>query len=116
MLGGAPEYGKENEESGFFAKLKNTKLMKIQRTPKENGLEIDGYNVEIVDRFNYLEATFTNNVEDSTEVKRRIGIAKNATIALNNIWENRGIILTTKYDFSRPWSFQSYPMLLNIGS
>ena len=70
--------------------------MKIQRTPTEHGLEIDGYNVENVYRFTYFGATFTNTVEDSTEVKRRIGIAKNATIALNNIWKNRGITLTTK--------------------
>ena len=70
----------ESEKAG-------TKVMKIQRTPTENGLEIDGYNVENVDKFTYLGATFTNTVEDSTEVKRRVGIVKNATIALNNIWK-----------------------------
>ena len=86
----------ESKKAGLFLNLKKTKVMKIQRTPTENGLVIDGYNVENVDRFTYLGATFTNTVEDSTEVKRTIGIAKNATIALNNIWKNRGITLTTK--------------------
>ena len=86
----------ESEKAGLFLDLKKTKVMKIQRTPTENGLEIDGCNVENVDRFTYLGATFTNTVEDSTEVKRRIGIAKNATVAVNTIWKNRGITLTTK--------------------
>ena len=75
----------ESEKAGLFLNLKKTKLMKIQRTPTENELEIDGYNVENVDRFTYLGATSANNVEDSTQVKRRMGIAKNAKIALNNI-------------------------------
>ena len=66
------------------------------RSRTENGLEIDGHDVKIVDRYTYLGAAFTNTVEDSTEVKRRINIAKNATIALNNFWKNRCITLTTK--------------------
>ena len=57
---------------------------------------IDGDNVENVNKFAYLGATFTNTVENSTEIKRRIGIAKNATIVLTNIWKNRGITLKTK--------------------
>ena len=84
-----------SEKAGLFLNLKRTKVMKIQRTSTENGLEIDGYNFENVHRFTYLGATFTNTVEDSTEVKRRIGIARNATIALNNIWKNRDNTLIT---------------------
>ena len=61
--------------------------MKIQRTPTENGIVIDGDNVENVDKCTYLGAMFTNTVEDSTEFKRRIGIA---------IWKNRGITLKTR--------------------
>ena len=52
--------------------------------------------VENVTHFTYLGAVFTNNYDDSAEIKRRIGIAKSATISLTKIWKNRSISLKTK--------------------
>ena len=42
-----------------------------------------------------LGATFTINGDYSKEIRKRIGIAKNATIALTNIWKDRNISLRT---------------------
>ncbi|MCT5353382.1 hypothetical protein LZK34_32670 [Pseudomonas aeruginosa] len=57
---------------------------------------INGMIVENVKEFTYLGAVLTNTYDDSPEIKRRITIAKNATIALNNIWKDRSITLRTK--------------------
>ena len=57
---------------------------------------IDGEAVENVCDFTYLGANFTNLNDDSKEIKRRIGIAENATIALTNIWKDKAISLKTK--------------------
>ena len=52
--------------------------------------------LEIVTRLKYLGAIFTSNGDDSTEVKRRICIAKNATVALGKIWKDKNISRATK--------------------
>ena len=57
---------------------------------------INGMIVENVKEFTYLGAVLTNTYDDSPEIKRRITIAKSATIALNNIWKDRSITLWTK--------------------
>ena len=57
---------------------------------------INGVVVENVKEFTYLGAVLTNTYDDSPEIKRRITIAKNTTIALNNIWKDRSITLRTK--------------------
>ena len=70
--------------------------MKVQRNPTDSGIVIDEETVETFTKFKYFGAIFTNNGDDSTEVKRRICIAKNATVSLSKIWINRNISLATK--------------------
>ena len=73
--------------------------MKIQRhagRDDDTHIMINNEAVENVTQFTYLGAVFTNNYDDSVEIKRRIGIAKNATISLTKIWKNRSIDLKTK--------------------
>uniref|UniRef100_H2YWZ6 Reverse transcriptase domain-containing protein n=1 Tax=Ciona savignyi TaxID=51511 RepID=H2YWZ6_CIOSA len=52
--------------------------------------------IENVKHFTYLGVVFTDTYDDSVEIKRRIAIAKNATVALTKIWKDRNIRLTTK--------------------
>ena len=88
-----------SEAAGLFLNAKKTKVMKILRNPADevdDHIFINGEPVENVQKFIYLGATFTNDYDDSDEIKRRIGIAKNATVALTNIWKNRSISLKTK--------------------
>ena len=88
-----------SEKAGLFLNAKKTKTMAIRRHPAMNDetpIIINGYAVENVKQFTYLGAVFTNTYDDSLEIKRRIAIAKNATIALTNIWKNRSITLRTK--------------------
>ena len=52
--------------------------------------------VESVEVFNYLGALFTNKVDDTNEVRRRIAMAKKAMVTLTNIWKDRFIYQRTK--------------------
>ena len=88
-----------SEKAGLFLNAKITKTMTIRRQltmNDETPITINEYAVENVIQFIYLGAVFTNTYDDSLEIKRRIAIAKNATIALTNIWKNRSITLRTK--------------------
>ena len=88
-----------SEKAGLFLNAKKTKTMMIQRQRAMNDDEhvtINGVAVENVKEFTYLGAVFTNTYDDSLEIKRRIAIAKNATVALNKIWKDRSITLKTK--------------------
>ena len=62
----------ESEKDDLFLNAKKTKVMKIQRNPTDHGIVIDRGTAETVTKFKYLGAIFTNNGDDSTEVKRRI--------------------------------------------
>ena len=86
----------ESEKAGLLLNAKKTKVMKIQRTPTDEKILIDRTPIENVTEFSYLGATFTTNGDDSKEIRKRIGIAKNATTALTNIWKDRNISLRTK--------------------
>ena len=57
---------------------------------------IDGETVETFTKFKYLGAIFTSKGDDSTEVTRRICIAKKATVALSKIWKDKNISLDSK--------------------
>ena len=72
-----------SEAAGLFLNAKKTKVMKILRNPADEDnthISINGEPVENVQKFIYLGATFTNDYDDSVEIKRRIGIAKNAMV------------------------------------
>ena len=89
----------ESEKARLFLNAKKTKVMEIQRHAErddDSHIMINNETVENVTQFTYLGAVFTNNYDDSVEIKRSIGIAKNATISLTKIWKNGSITLKTK--------------------
>ena len=79
-----------SEAAGLFLNAKKTKVMKVEKNALENNdhIFINGEPVENVHKFIYLGETCTNEY-DSAEIKRRIGIAINATIALTGIWKDK---------------------------
>ncbi|XP_042858758.1 uncharacterized protein LOC122244853 [Penaeus japonicus] len=78
---------------------KKTKVMKIRRktTDHDNGnIKINNEYIQNVKQFTYLGVVFTDNYDDTIEIKRRLAIARNATVALTNIWKDKNISLCTK--------------------
>src|SRR6218665_829230 len=67
------------KEYDMKVNIKKTKVMKVSR--KGEGvinITIDGEILEQVERFRYLGALITSDVRCKTEIKTRIGMAKNA--------------------------------------
>ena len=75
-----------------------TKIMLIDKNNNEEVFEItlEEETVEVVKEFKYLGALITNNYDDTKEIRRRIAIAKNATISLSKVWKDKSISKKTK--------------------
>ena len=89
----------ESEKSGLFLNPKKTKVMKIRKKPNDNDetiIKINNEPIENVKKFTYLGVVFTDKYNDSMEIKRRLAIAKNVTVALTKIWKDKNICLRTK--------------------
>lgn len=86
----------ENASLQFGLKINQakTKLMVIDRPKK---LQFTGaLNLDIVDDFVYLGANISNTGSCEKEIRRRIGMAKNAMAQLAKIWRDRNISRNTK--------------------
>ena len=62
----------------------------------EDPIVIDGTEVEHVTQFNFLGSLITTSSGCSTELRRRMAMAKSAMVGLNKIWTDRGITKATK--------------------
>ena len=52
--------------------------------------------MEHVDTFNFLGSQMGNEGGSSQEIRRRLAIARTSSIALTNIWKDKGISKATK--------------------
>ena len=59
-------------------------------------IKVDNSNLEYVQSFKYLGSVKENNGSCSKDVRTRIGMAKQKSLQLNNIWEDRGIARALK--------------------
>ena len=74
--------------------------MKISRNEAENDNQHIMLNniqsIETVNNFIYLGSMITNDYDDSSEIRRRLSLAKSAMISLTNIWKDIEMSVTTK--------------------
>ena len=85
-------------QAGLHLNTSKTKVMKIltNRATDENCVQMNGENIENVVNYVYLGSMFTNNHDDSKEIRRRLCIARNAMVSLINIWKDKAISKETK--------------------
>ena len=76
---------------GLSMNVKKTKIMKILCGENDNNTSVivNGEPLQIVKQFNYLGALITDSGDDTPEIKRRIGTAKNATTSFTTIRKER---------------------------
>ena len=88
-------------QAGLHLNTSKTKVMKIMtnRATDDNCIQVNGENIENVVNIVYLGSMFTNNHDDSKEIKRRLCIARNAMVFLINIWKDKAISKETKKDY-----------------
>ncbi|KAG1710469.1 Sodium- and chloride-dependent glycine transporter 1 [Nymphon striatum] len=66
-------------QAGLHLNSTKTKVMRIlkNKTNSQDHIQVNGEQIDNVDNFEYLGSMFTNNSDDSKEI-RRLGIARNA--------------------------------------
>ena len=76
-----------SRERGLKLNAEKTKVMLISKNNNQEDFEIalEGETIEIVKEFKYLGTLMTDNYDDTKEIRRRIAIAKHATLSLNKI-------------------------------
>ena len=90
---------KNNSENvGLSPNMKKTEVVKIlyEDANDNSNIHINSNPLENVNQLTYLGAVISINFDDTLEIKRRLTIANNATVALATIWTDRAIFLGTK--------------------
>lgn len=112
---------KASEESGLYLNVSKMKLMVIEDVDSNNthniSLTANGLLVDKVTQISYLGVLVNDQCDDSPEIRRRIAIAKNATVSLLMIWKDKAVRTRTKVRllWSLVFLFQSQSMAVNPG-
>ena len=86
-----------SEEKGLKINIDKTECMVIsKRSPMVCNINIGMENIKQVAKFDYLGCSITEDGRCESEIKRRIGIAKNAFRKMGNLITNRHISISTK--------------------
>jgi len=67
-----------------------------QGTVPDCNIFVEDIKIQQVDKFNYIGSLLTSDGKCDTEIKRRIGMAKDSFKKMDNIVLNRNISMTTK--------------------
>ena len=96
-----------SRERGLKLNVEKTKVMLISKNSNQEDFKItlEGETIEIVKEFKYLGTLITDNYDDTKEIRRRIAIAKYATVSLNKIWKDKSISKRTKIRLPRSLVF-----------
>ena len=86
----------KSEGLGLRLNVSKTKIMIVGSDGNEDPIVVDGTEVEHVTQFNFLGSLITTSSGCSTELRRRMAMAKSAMVGLNKIWTDRGITKATK--------------------
>ena len=73
----------------------------------DNGADflLDGQKIEVVKQFEYLGSLINNKCDSTTEIKRRLAIARKTSQSMENIWKSKGISMNLKLRFLRACVF-----------
>ncbi|XP_049886587.1 uncharacterized protein LOC126381094 [Pectinophora gossypiella] len=95
----------ESGNIGLEVNRRKTKVMIVDRAGKLTNITCNIPGISIVDRYVYLGSQICNDGSCVPEIKRRIGMAKDAMTRLNNVWKKRGIGIKTKMRLIRALVF-----------
>lgn len=94
-----------SEKKGLLLNTKKTKVMVIDKESDDRDFMLDGDRIEVVQQFEYLGSMINTESDTTTEIKRRLAIARTATQNMVNIWKSRGLSTKLKLRFLRATVF-----------
>jgi hypothetical protein len=92
-------------KKGLLLNTKKTKIMVKDGARTNDDFFLDGQQIEEVDEFDYLGSLVNNRSDSTTEIRRRLAIARNTTQNMMNIWKSRGVSTELKLRFMRATVF-----------
>ena len=95
---------------GLKLNVKKTKLMIVSGEETEESMEIDGEEVETVNRFKYLGSHKTQRMDCTDDIKVRLAQGKSAMMDLKPVWSNSGLprVIKLKLIETVVWSIMTY--------
>ena len=85
-----------SEEKDLLLNTKKTKIMVVDRDDNNTDFTIAGNKIEVVNRFEYLGSIITTKGESTTEIRRRMAMARSTVQNMSHIWKSRGLSLSLK--------------------
>ena len=81
--------------------------MVVDRDNNNTDFTVAGNKIEVVNRFEYLGSIITNKGESTTEMRRRMTMARSTLQNMSLIWKNRGLSLSLKVRLLQATSFST---------
>ena len=85
-----------SEEKDLLLNTKKTKIMVVDRDNNNTDFTVAGNKIEVVNRFEYLGSIITNKGESTTEIRRRMAMARSIVQNMSHIWKSRGLSLQSE--------------------
>jgi len=79
----------KSKTSNMLLNAKKTKIMVAGRQNTRVNLQIDGEQIKQVEQFKFLGSMKTASGDCTTEIRRRICLAKEKAVKLDTIWRSR---------------------------
>ena len=94
-----------SEKKGLLLNTKKTKIMVIDKDSDGRDFILDGEKIDEVQQFEYLGSMITTKSDSTTDIKRRLAMARSTTQNMVNIWKSRGLSKGLKLRFLRATVF-----------
>ena len=94
-----------SEKKGLLLNTKKTKIMVMDKQSSGEEFLLDGQKIDEVQDFEYLGSLINIKSDSTTEIKRRLAIARTTTQNMLSIWKSRGLSTELKLRFLRATVF-----------
>ena len=94
-----------SEKKGLLLNTKKTKIMVLDKSRTADAFVLEGQQIDEVQQFDYLGSLINIKSDSTTEIKRRLAIARNTTQNMINIWKSRGVSTELKLRLLRATVF-----------
>ena len=94
-----------SEKKGLLLNTKKTKIMVVDKDNTGSDFLLDGQKIEVVQQFEYLGSLINTMGDSTSEIKRRLAIARKTMMNMSNIWRSKGLSMDLKIRFLRATIF-----------
>ena len=98
---------KQASEEKDLLNTKKIKIMVVDRDNNTTDFTIAGNKIEVVNQFEYLGSIINNKGESTTEIRRRLAMARSTVQSMSHIWKSRGLSLSV-------WRFVCFMQLHSL--